>query len=235
MLPGFRFLFITTVMSASVLVFAIGAAALLRATHDSFATFPTRRAPQEQVFVKPQFNAPTPTIALLRVEAEPERVGEPALADVANIAASPTNEAAPALAIVAALNFPDPPAPAIVDLDMLRREVMQSTTIAAVETMLAAEPAAAASEMAAADPAPEQTASITSSASDHTTKLAAEQRKKAEAAKLRARKLESDRRARVAKIAAQRRRIAAARTRATRQTQTQTQAPALFNPVFGTN
>lgn len=69
MLPGFRFLFIATVMSVSVMVFGLGAAALLRATHENFATFPQRRPP-EQVFVRT--DTPVPVIAMLRVEPEPQ-------------------------------------------------------------------------------------------------------------------------------------------------------------------
>ena len=43
MLPGFRFLFAAIVLSVSVLIFGLGAAALLRATHEEFASIPARR------------------------------------------------------------------------------------------------------------------------------------------------------------------------------------------------
>jgi hypothetical protein len=69
MLPGFRFLFAAIVLSMSVLIFGLGAAALLRAAHEQFAHIPSRRAPPEPVFARQ--NEPTiPTLALLRVEPE---------------------------------------------------------------------------------------------------------------------------------------------------------------------
>ena len=67
MLPGFRFLFAAIVFSMSILVFGLGAAALLRAAHEEFANIPSRRAPPEPVFAK-QNDAPVPTLALLRVD-----------------------------------------------------------------------------------------------------------------------------------------------------------------------
>lgn len=70
MLPGFRFLFTAIVLSMSVLVFGLGAAALLRAAHEEFANLPTRRAPPEPVFAR--FNDdPMPSLALLRVDLPP--------------------------------------------------------------------------------------------------------------------------------------------------------------------
>jgi hypothetical protein len=67
MLPGFRFLFAAIVLSMSVLIFGLGAAALLRAAHEQFASIPSRRTPPEPVFTRQ--NEP-PTLALLRVEPE---------------------------------------------------------------------------------------------------------------------------------------------------------------------
>lgn len=67
MLPGFRFLFAAVILSMSVLIFGLGAAALLRAAHEEFASMPSRRAPAEQVFAR-QNDAPPPTLALLRFE-----------------------------------------------------------------------------------------------------------------------------------------------------------------------
>jgi hypothetical protein len=67
MLPGFRFLFAAIVLSMSVLVFGLGAAALLRAAHEQFASIPSRRAPPEPVFAKAN-EPPMPTLALLRFE-----------------------------------------------------------------------------------------------------------------------------------------------------------------------
>ena len=67
MLPGFRFLFAAIVLSMSVLVFGLGAAALLRAAHEQFASIPARRAPPGPMFAQHNHEA-APTLALLRVE-----------------------------------------------------------------------------------------------------------------------------------------------------------------------
>jgi hypothetical protein len=67
MLPGFRFLFAATVFSMSVLVFGLGAAALLRAAHEEFANTPSWHAPPETVFAQPS-EATKPVLALLRVD-----------------------------------------------------------------------------------------------------------------------------------------------------------------------
>ena len=67
MLPGFRFLFTAIVLSMSILVFGLGAAALLRAAHEEFASLPTRRATPEPMFARLN-DGPPPTLALLRVD-----------------------------------------------------------------------------------------------------------------------------------------------------------------------
>jgi hypothetical protein len=66
MLPGFRFLCAAIVLSISLLIFGLGAAALLRAAHEEFASIPSRRAPPEVMFV--QRDDAGPTLAMLRVE-----------------------------------------------------------------------------------------------------------------------------------------------------------------------
>ena len=67
MLPGFRFLFAAIVLSISMLIFGLGAAALLRAAHEEFASIPSRRAPPETMFA--QRSDAGPVLAMLRVEA----------------------------------------------------------------------------------------------------------------------------------------------------------------------
>ncbi len=82
MLPGFRFLLAAIVLSMSVLVFGLGAAALLRAAHEEFASTPAWRVAPEPKFAR-QNNAPTealkeepmPVLAILRVEPEPAADG----------------------------------------------------------------------------------------------------------------------------------------------------------------
>src|SRR5512138_2293380 len=67
MLPGFRFLFTAIVLSMSVLIFGLGAAALLRSAHEEFANLPSRRATPEPMFARLGDDPPT-TLSLLRVD-----------------------------------------------------------------------------------------------------------------------------------------------------------------------
>ncbi|WP_426420006.1 hypothetical protein [Bradyrhizobium genosp. A] len=81
MLPGFRFLLAAILLSTSVLVFGLGAASLLRASHEQYVSNPSwRNGPQEQVFAQASEPA-QPVLAALRVEP----------------VASVTNEATPAM------------------------------------------------------------------------------------------------------------------------------------------
>jgi hypothetical protein len=66
MLPGFRFLFAATVLTISMLIFGLGAAALLRAAHEEFASIPSRRTLPEVMFT--QQGDDRPMLAILRVE-----------------------------------------------------------------------------------------------------------------------------------------------------------------------
>ena len=76
MLPGFRFVLATVVLAVSVLIFGLGAAALLRASHDRFASLPTAQAPPEQLPNRDQEQRQT-TLALLRVEMMTEQAQTP--------------------------------------------------------------------------------------------------------------------------------------------------------------
>jgi hypothetical protein len=67
MLPGFRFLFAAIVLSMSILVFGLGAAALLRAAHEEFASTPSWHAAPETNFAQ-QGEATGPVLAMLRVD-----------------------------------------------------------------------------------------------------------------------------------------------------------------------
>jgi hypothetical protein len=98
MLPGFRFLFTAIVLSMSVLVFGLGAAALLRAAHEEFANLPSRRATPEPMFARLN-DGPPPTLALLRVDppaAEKPAENVPAAAPDVPAAAGQAPEAGPA-------------------------------------------------------------------------------------------------------------------------------------------
>src|SRR5947208_3571901 len=68
MLPGFRFLLAAILLSASILVFGLGAASLLRASHEQYVSNPSwRNGPQEQMFAQASEPA-QPVLAALRVE-----------------------------------------------------------------------------------------------------------------------------------------------------------------------
>jgi hypothetical protein len=68
MLPGFRFLLAAILLSTSILVFGLGAAALVRASHEQYVSNPSwRNGPQEQVFAQSPEPA-QPVLAALRVE-----------------------------------------------------------------------------------------------------------------------------------------------------------------------
>lgn len=95
MLPGFRFIVMTLLLGTSVVIFGLGAAALLRATHEGFASMPSLRTLQQQVpatFVERSIPVAPPTLSLLRVEPQAEAVtARPAAkdADVVNLTPVP--------------------------------------------------------------------------------------------------------------------------------------------------
>ncbi len=70
MLPGFRFLFAAILLSMSILVFGLGAAALLRAAHEEFAGNPAWHKTPENTFVQ-QNEATRPFLAMLRLDTQP--------------------------------------------------------------------------------------------------------------------------------------------------------------------
>jgi hypothetical protein len=95
MLPGFRFLLAAIVLSMSLLIFGLGAAALLRAAHEEFASIPLRRAPPETMFA--QRSDAGPTLAMLRVEpSADEKAIEPPIADQPAINSAPEEAEKPA-------------------------------------------------------------------------------------------------------------------------------------------
>src|SRR5262249_35586286 len=81
MLPGFRFLLAATFLSGSMMVFGLGAAAVLRAAHEEFAYNPSWRAPPEPKFTQSE-GAARPNLAMLRVEPRPVQVSDQKPADV---------------------------------------------------------------------------------------------------------------------------------------------------------
>jgi cytoskeletal protein RodZ len=93
MLPGLRFLFGAIVLSMSVLVFGLGAAALLRAAHEEFASMPSRRPPPETIFAQPNNEAARPVLSMLRVDppAEEPKASEKASDNQASDNPAPEN------------------------------------------------------------------------------------------------------------------------------------------------
>ena len=90
MLPGIRFLLAAILLSISVVVFGLGAAALLRAAHEDFASNPSWRVTPETRFAQNE----TPTLALLSVETPPPAARP---ADVPDSVAPQMSATAPAL------------------------------------------------------------------------------------------------------------------------------------------
>jgi hypothetical protein len=67
MLPGFRFLFAAIMLSMSLLIFGLGAAALFRAAHESFASNSSWRATPDVAFAQ-RPDATLPVLATLRID-----------------------------------------------------------------------------------------------------------------------------------------------------------------------
>lgn len=135
MLPGFRFLLAAIVLSTSILVFGLGAAALLRATHEQYvSTSSWRNGPQEQVFA--QASEPTqPVLAALR--AEPEAAEPvPSLRDQMPTIGLPASESEQAAAVTTETDTqPQPPeaAPPAAEpaKSEIRAEIKPETTVMA--------------------------------------------------------------------------------------------------------
>lgn len=71
MLPGLKVLCASVLLAVAVVTFALGAAALLRATHENFASLPTWKTPPEAISAfapQPDAGHEMPTLAMLRIE-----------------------------------------------------------------------------------------------------------------------------------------------------------------------
>ncbi|MFC0240107.1 hypothetical protein [Rhodopseudomonas telluris] len=93
MLPGVRFLFAAVALAVSMLVFGLGAAALLRAAHEQFANEMSVRPAPISVAAWPSQSA-TPTLSMLRVEPTSELTKQDTPA-VATSAPEPETPGAP--------------------------------------------------------------------------------------------------------------------------------------------
>jgi len=188
MLPGFRFLFSAIILSMSILIFGLGAAALLRAAHEEFASNPTWRAPPEAVFAQ-QNETAKPVLATLVVEPPMAELKKPvtqlaaapeAPAVIASLPAEPEQLAAakPAQASPIAAARSETPAesspsgePAPVQANVAPEASATETRIAAVDRIDAIE----ATPPPASQPAPaapEQASAPTGPEIDKTTKIA---------------------------------------------------------------
>lgn len=78
MLPGIRFVCAAVVLAVSLVIFGMGAAALLRSAHEEFASLPNRRPPPATVFS--QQPDTVPSLAMLRLEPRATEVTEPVTA-----------------------------------------------------------------------------------------------------------------------------------------------------------
>jgi len=183
MLPGFRFLFAAIMLSMSLLVFGLGAAALLRAAHESFASNSSWRAAPEVTFAQRSDSA-LPMLATLRVDTPVvEKAPEQASPVASSVETSPA-ATAPATSEQVAAVKPLDAAPAETSASESAPPAMRpaenppsaaqatatvdQTTTAAITPPGAGERAAAASEPKGAPqatPAPDQ-------ASPATTKIA---------------------------------------------------------------
>ena len=76
MLPGFRFLFAATMLSMSLLIFGLGAAALFRAAHESFASTSSWHATPDVPFAQ-RPDTTLPMLAALRVEPVTAKPADP--------------------------------------------------------------------------------------------------------------------------------------------------------------
>src|SRR3954469_16514291 len=93
MLPGFRFVFAAIALSVSILVFSLGAAALLRAAHQEFASMP-RVVAAETAFA--ERNEAGTALAMLRAEPTEPGVSDEAkdhATQIAVVSAEPSDPA----------------------------------------------------------------------------------------------------------------------------------------------
>ncbi len=161
MLPGFRFFVATIVLAASILIFGLGAAALLRATHEEVAAAPSLRTIQPPVPLRPrQIETAPPTLALLRVE-----IPAPASEDLpaaTETTTAPIDDPKPVAEAVTAV-APSEPTPA--------KEALAAQTVVEVleESSKPASAEAVAPEAASAEPTTKPVATAAAPVSEATS------------------------------------------------------------------
>jgi hypothetical protein len=186
MLPGFRFLFAAILLSTSILVFGLGAAALLRASHEQYANNPSwLNGPQEQRFAQASEPAP-PVLAVLRAEPEVTAEPEPSLRDLVPTIGLPQSEpeqvAALTIEAEAQPQLAAPPAEAAAAEPVKPETATEATMPAPADTLTQADTTASIPEakpdlkpaiVAAAEPAPADPALTASALEIASAKLAA--------------------------------------------------------------
>lgn len=164
MLPGIRFLCAAVVLAVSLVIFGMGAAALLRSAHEEFASLPNRRPPPVAIFS--QQPEPVASLAMLRLEPRAAEIVETAVtpeikaSDPALSVEQTEADVPPALeAIVTAAMAPmaEPEKPAVVEAPPVKPS--EPTTVVAAAPITMSEPAPAAPQTAPAI-VPETTGSI---------------------------------------------------------------------------
>lgn len=249
MLPGIRFLFAAVALSVSILIFGLGAAALLRAAHEEFSSSSSWRTAPEPPMVAQRSEPAKPVLAMLRFDPPPgarETSDPPAATTRADSAASAAPaepeavaETPPEAQIVAALNKQDTSTPAETakpDATGMQPAAGETAAATIAENKTAANeeaaPAAKVEVMDAkvAEPAPAETAKVAmfggSPVAIEEPALKEEVRDKPERSAVKARERAK---ARAEARAKARRKLAAQRARLARQRQaTQQAAPGLF-------
>jgi hypothetical protein len=164
MLPGFRFLFAAIVLSISILVFGLGAAALLRAAHEEFVSNPAWHAAPDATFTQ-QIEATRPVLAMLRVDTPPL----PKPSDNAAAVASPAEQGAiPAVPTAPMATVPVP-------AEQTATVAAEPEEVAALKPEETSQPVAARLEIPTPEsPAPAEAAAA-STAADQTKIASAEQ------------------------------------------------------------
>jgi hypothetical protein len=152
MLPGFRFLFAAILLSMSILIFGLGAAALLRAAHEEFASNPSWRAGPETMFAQ-QAEATRPVLAMLRVEPAAEETKPSEITSAIAVPAEQAAAAAQAPTEQAAAPPPEPGPEGIAALGPVEASPPEAARpeFSALESPAQSETAAPAPAPAAAD------------------------------------------------------------------------------------
>ncbi|MGY8639279.1 hypothetical protein RAD15_43155 [Bradyrhizobium sp. 14AA] len=174
MLPGFRFLFAAILLSTSILVFGLGAAALLRASHEQYVSNPAwRNGPQEQVFAQAPEPA-QPVLAVLRAEPEVTPEPTPSLRDQVPTIGLPASEPEPVAALTTEAEA-QPPTDTPATEPARTETTAEAAAPAPTDTLTAADTTASIPEAKPAASAPaDPSAALVSSAIDvASAKLAA--------------------------------------------------------------